>query len=421
MNIARNLKNVLPEDLLGICSALGELAAPQTLYIVGGAARDTLLGGPPREIDFVLEGDAAALAERAERAGLGRKTATSQFLTVKFLVGQHEIDLATARREEYASSGALPTVAPGDIKNDLARRDFSVNAIAVSVSQESYGSVVDKHGGIADLESRTLRVLHERSFQDDATRMIRAARYAARLDFTLHPETEAWIRRDAAYIRTIGPDRLRHEFDRLWNEPAPEKALDLLATWGVAEHMPTGANWSAALPQAPNDPTVRDATREDIPLLDVYWALLATTAPTESAALIGAFNLSGRPREAVEDVARWMSQGKAAFLLDVTAGRRSRVTAALGGISESALVALQTTESTEIGLIIRDYLADGRHARPALNGNDLLALGVRQGPQIGGYLELLRSAQLDGQANNREDEIALIRKWMREDGTAAAE
>ena len=142
MNIARNLKNVLPEDLLGICIALGELAAPQTLYIVGGAARDTLLGHPPREIDFVLEGDAAAFAEGAERAGLGRKTATSQFLTVKFLVGQHEVDLATARREEYVSSGALPTVAPGDIANDVARRDFSVNAIAVSVSPESFGSVM---------------------------------------------------------------------------------------------------------------------------------------------------------------------------------------------------------------------------------------------------------------------------------------
>ena len=421
MNIAMRLRSVLPEDLLGICSALGELAAPQTLYIVGGAARDTLLGRPPREIDFVLEGDAAAFAERAERAGLGRKTATSQFLTVKFLVGQREVDLATARREEYASNGALPTVAPGDMTNDLARRDFSVNAIAVSVSPESYGIVMDRHGGIADLESRTLRVLHERSFQDDATRMIRAARYAARLDFTLHPETEAWIRRDTAFIRTIGPDRLRHEFDRLWSEPAPEKALDLLAAWGVAAYMPTGSNWSAALLHAPDAHAVRDATPADISLPDVYWALLATMAPTESAALVDAFNLSGRPREAVEDVARWMSHGKASLLADVTAEQRSRVAAALGRFSESALVALQITESSEIRLIIRDYLADWRHAQPALNGNDLLALGVRQGPQIGSYLERLLSARLDGESNSREDEIALIRTWMQEDGAAAAE
>ena len=417
MNIAENLKRVLPEDLLNICIALGELAAPQTLYIVGGAARDTLLGNATREIDFVLEGDAVAFAEKAERAGLGRKTAASQFLTVKFLVRQHEVDVATARREEYAFSGALPTVAHGDIANDLARRDFSVNAIAVSVSPGSFGSVMDRHGGIADLQSQTLRALHEGSFQDDATRMIRAARYAARLDFTLDSETEAWVRRDAAYIPSIGPDRLRHEFDRLWSEPAPEKALELLAAWGVAEHMPTGSNWG----HAPDAPAVREATPTDIPLPDVYWALLATTAPSESSGLVEAFNLSGRPREAVEDVARWMSQEKASLVLESTAGQRSRVAAALEEFSQSALVALQITESTEIGVIIRGYLAEWRHARPALNGNDLLALGVQQGPQIGGYLERLRSAQLDGEVNSREDEIALIRKWMREDGSAAAE
>ena len=120
----------------------------------------------------------------------------------------------------------------------------------------------------------------------------------------------------------------------------------------------------------------------------------------------------GRPREAVEDVARWMSGGKTPLLLKGAAGQRSQVAAALGGFSESALVALRITESTEIGVIIRDYLADWRHARPVLNGNDLLALGVQQGPRIGGYLEQLRSARLDGEVNSREDEIALIRRWM---------
>ena len=421
MNIADTLSGALPAELLRISRALGELAAPQTLYIVGGAVRDTLLGRPLREIDFVLDGDAVAFADRAEHAGLGRKKATSQFMTVKLSIGKHEIDLVSARRETYASPGALPAVAPGDIATDLARRDLAANAIAVSVSQDSYGHVTDLHGGLADLESRTLRALHEASFQDDSTRIVRAARYAARLGFTLHPETEAWIRRDAAYIRTIGPDRLRHEFERMWSEPAPDIALNLLSAWGVADNIPTGSHWESIRLREPNAQNFTNATPADIPIADVYWALLAATATTESAALIEAFNLTGRSSEAVQDIARWMTMGGWALGRDSKAGPRSRIAGILAGFSAAALVALRLTETPEIGQIIDGYLAEWRHARPALNGNDLLLLGVQQGPKIGSYLQKLLVAQLDGAVNYRADEIALIREWLREDGIAAAE
>ena len=333
MNIADTLSGALPTELRRISRALGELAAPQTLYIVGGAVRDILLDRPLREIDFVLDGDAMAFADRAESAGLGRKKAASQFMTVKLSIGEHEIDLVSARRETYASPGALPSVAAGDIAADLARRDFAANAIAVSVSPDSYGNVTDLHGGLADVEARTLRALHKASFQDDATRIIRAARYAARLGFILHPETEAWIRRDAAYIETIGPDRLRNEFERMWSEPAPEMAMNLLSAWGVADNIPTGSHWGGVHQRKPNSLTVTAATPADILIADVYWALLAAAATTESAALIEAFNLTGRSREAVQDIARWMTMDGGALRRDSTAGPRSRTADILAGFS----------------------------------------------------------------------------------------
>ena len=130
-----------------------------------------------------------------------------------------------ARRESYAEPGALPAVEPGSLANDLARRDFSINAMAVSLSAESWGDLVDPFDGAGDLERRLVRVLHPASFRDDATRLFRAARYAGRLGFDLEQETERLAREGAAYVDTISGDRVRHELERIFEEP---RAADIL-------------------------------------------------------------------------------------------------------------------------------------------------------------------------------------------------
>ena len=135
------------------------------------------------------------------------------------------LDLVMARRETYAAPGALPTVEPGSLTDDLARRDFSINAMAVSLSAESWGDLTDPFDGAGDLERRTVRVLHPGSFRDDATRLFRAARYAGRLGFGLGPETERLAREGASFIDTISGDRVRHELERIFEEP---RAADIL-------------------------------------------------------------------------------------------------------------------------------------------------------------------------------------------------
>src|SRR5215216_406156 len=164
-------------------------AAPGTaVYLVGGAVRDLVLGRERADLDLVVEGDPAALGRR-----LGGEIRTHErFSTATVHLNGGELDLATSRSESYARPGALPDVRPAPLADDLARRDFTINAMALPITGEP--KLIDPHCGLADLRRGTLRVLHERSFVDDPTRALRAARYAARYGFALEPETERLLR-----------------------------------------------------------------------------------------------------------------------------------------------------------------------------------------------------------------------------------
>jgi len=172
-----------------------------------------------------VEGDAVGLAgEFAEKSG-GKLTAHLMFNTAKIEFPHCTIDIAMARTENYAKPGALPVVTAGTLKTDLFRRDFTVNAMAVSLNHDNYGELIDLYGGRQDLKAKKIRVLHDRSFTDDATRMWRAIRYEQRLGFRIEPETLALLQRDAPLMKTVGGYRLRHELELVLKEKEPEKCL----------------------------------------------------------------------------------------------------------------------------------------------------------------------------------------------------
>src|SRR4051812_45133978 len=211
------------------------------VHVVGGAVRDALGGQVPRELDLVVEGDAVAVARHAaERVG-GTLTLHERFGTATVRTGDFAFDLAGARRETYERPGALPTVELGaTIEEDLARRDFTVNAMAVSLGD---GHLTTWPGAREDLEQGVLRVLHDRSFVDDPTRMLRLVRYAARLEFAPDPHTEALI--DPALLDTVSGDRSGNELRLLVNNE-PRRGLELLDRYGLGraplgEHL--SVNW----------------------------------------------------------------------------------------------------------------------------------------------------------------------------------
>ncbi len=195
-------------------------AAGYRTAAVGGFVRDLLLGIISRDIDIVVEGDAIACARHLAASLGGAVTKTSRFGTAVLMVGDAHIDLATARTERYRHPGALPDTYPGKLADDLWRRDFTINAIAMEITPGNAGRLIDPTGGRADLAARTISVLHPASFRDDPTRMLRAVRLANRLDFALAAPTAELLRaavRERCWL-TVGSYRLGQEIRLLFRE-----------------------------------------------------------------------------------------------------------------------------------------------------------------------------------------------------------
>ena len=270
------MEALLPAATIALLRRAGAAAAREgaALYLVGGSVRDLLLGRPVVDLDLAVEGDGPRIAEALASELGGRVSARSQFGTAKLVVGEQTLDVATARLETYDRPGALPTVRPGTLRDDLARRDFTVNAMAAHLGPETFGAIEDRLGGGADLAQRVLRPLHDGSFVDDATRILRAVRYEHRLGFRMDAPTEAMVRRDAPYLSTISGDRVRHEVERICQEARPEAALARARDLGVLSALLPGLDWPEETHRAVG--RARDAGEGTAPLLFV--ALLASNA-----------------------------------------------------------------------------------------------------------------------------------------------
>ena len=334
--------------------------AEEPVYLVGGAVRDLLLGHPRADVDLVVEGDAAALAARLGGAAAEHE----RFGTVKVEVEGHEIDVATARTESYPAPGSLPEVAPAEnVEADLGRRDFTINAMAIPLGCEP--RLIDPHGGEDDLEQGLLRVLHPRSFEDDPTRAIRAARYAARFGFGLEAETETLLR--GADLTTVSADRRRAELERLAAEATAAHGFELLAEWGLIELRENGLELIRAVDEL---------------LSRAHWADFAPRGEVLISAALGppggeellAAMWPPRPGEGVE----------------VAEGR------------DPVELILARAMGADW---IEHYLTAWSKVTLEIDGNDLIEAGVAEGPAIGAGLRAARRRRLEGEILGREEEL----------------
>ena len=210
------------------------LAESLPVYLVGGPVRDVLMGKPIKDLDFVVEGHAPLLAGQIAESLGGRVLVHPAFGTATVTLDEAHIDLVTARSEVYPHPGALPQVTPSGMEDDLSRRDFTMNALALPIYQEN-PQVLDHHGGVEDIRLRTVRALHSDSFRDDPTRLLRAVRYEQRLGFQIEEDTLGWMREAVTqgYIGYVTGDRLRHEIERTFQEENPSPALCRAASLGI--------------------------------------------------------------------------------------------------------------------------------------------------------------------------------------------
>ena len=235
-------------------------AAGVRAYLVGGAVRDFLLGAASTDIDVVVEGDGLAFTRRLEAALKARAVFHEKFWTAALTLKDGlVVDVVTARRETYARGGALPDVVPATLKEDLLRRDFTINTLAVTLNAPEAGKLRDDCGGARDLDAKLIRVLHDGSFKDDPTRVLRAARYAVWFGFQFEALTQDCLDQAVAadVFTTITPARYFLELRRILEEKDPVPAMDLLASWGAVRYVPYESEDRARLAAADGDWTVR--------------------------------------------------------------------------------------------------------------------------------------------------------------------
>jgi tRNA nucleotidyltransferase (CCA-adding enzyme) len=404
---------------------LAQARRREDVALVGGAIRDVLLGHWPRELDVTVAADAAGLATAlaaaispGERA-YGRAVEPvlhERFGTASVAWQYGRIDVAERRAESYPAPGALPEVRPGSFEEDLRRRDFTVNAIALPLHGAENEGLVSVEGALDDLRAGLLRVLHDRSFLDDPTRILRLARYAARLGFEIAPHTrelaEQAVAQDA--LGTVSGGRLSSELWLAAGEETGRGAFAVLGRLGVlaALGMPT-----------PFDEKLAEDAGALLPADGSQAALLIGVAlhPTEddggntAAASIASmhrleftseqFNGAFRAANGVAGLAEALVSAAdrgAPMLHDSTPEGM-----AVGG----ALAGRRSARAVDVA---RDWFAVQRHIALEIDGNDLLAAGLAEGPEIGRRLRATLWRKREGLVSGREEELRAALEWKSE-------
>lgn len=399
----------MPPELLKFVRTAGEIADSHkhSLYLVGGVVRDLLLGRPTYDLDLSVEGDALALVKQLPWIEPARLTVHTRFGTAKLQWHKWSIDFATVRSETYARPGALPTVKPGTIKDDLLRRDFTINAMAIYLSPARFGELVDLYGGRQDLDRKLIRILHDKSFIDDATRIWRALRYEQRLDFRIEDKTLQLLKRDIPMLDTITGDRIRYELECILNEELPEKVFHRAAELKVLSklHPKLKGNGWLAEKFAP----ARRLTAPDPPPRALYLALLAYNLDEEQVeSLITYLRFPKAEAQVLRDAVHL--KDKLGSLAEPGL-RASQIYHLLHDYVPLALTANSiATDSDVVRERIQLYLNKLRYVKPALTGNDLIRLGIPPGPHIKEVLERLRNARLNGVVGSRMEEEKLVKE-----------
>ncbi len=410
-----------------LLGAIGEGFQPR-LLLVGGAVRDLLLErDDPADLDLIVEGDVEPALAAVEAAGGSVTRAHDRFDTATVTVAGITIDLARSRTETYAFPGALPAIARAPASEDLARRDFTVNAVALVLTGIGRGSLLAVPTALDDLSDGVLRVLHDASFLDDPTRLLRLARYAGRLGFTVGPETEELAVAAVAggALGTISGTRLGNELRLLAREPEPLAGFAWLRRLGVDAAIAPGFGVDDPSLVARALRLLPDDGRRELVVLGV--AVLGVPAAAElgvpaaadgSSAgaaglieeLVSSLGFVAAERDALVTIA--LRADKLSARLEM-AGPPSEIDEAVRWFVGSGTHAVGVAELVAIAGAIhpasaaREWLVELRGRSLAIDGADVIAAGIAPGPLVGQALGAARAAMLDGEAVSAEAQLAV--------------
>jgi tRNA nucleotidyltransferase (CCA-adding enzyme) len=416
--IARSMEELLPAELLQLLRSVGSTASTMgcPLYVVGGFVRDLLLGQPTFDVDLVVEGDAIALAKLLTQERGGRVRSHRRFGTAKWIPEADQqapvesLDFVTARIEFYEHPTALPTVERSSIRQDLHRRDFTINTLAIRLDETHWGELLDFYGGERDLRDGLVRVLHSLSFVEDPTRILRAARFEQRFGFRIEPQTARLIDDALGMLSRVSGERIRHELYLILAEDAPEHALARLDELGVLSAISSGLHWDTWLQSkfgALRQAAVVSRGEGLPPLPSLYLALLTCRLDdTALQHLLQRLRIVSDDRHLAEEVRQLRSLEEQ---LSAPGLAPSEIYRLLQPTSWAArLVFRVATDSWLVRQRLDQYETHWKATQTEVDGSYLRAMGVPGGPVYRSILDAVLSARLDGKVSTRQEEEALV-------------
>jgi tRNA nucleotidyltransferase (CCA-adding enzyme) len=358
-----------------------------------------------------VEGDAIQLAKALEKKFGGRVHGHSRFGTAKWILDKqndlqiNHLDFTTARTEFYAHPSALPEVETSSIKQDLSRRDFTINTLALCLDPERYGQLLDPFGGEQDLQRGLIRALHNLSFIDDPTRILRAVRFEQRFGFKIEPRTAQLIGDALDMVARVSGARLRHELELIFAESEPEKAMTRLNALGVLQAIFPRfefTEWHA---------TKFRATRENgkLDALTHFGLIAYHLSPSTAAEFAKRLKLSNPHTETILQVIELRQEVVVPLAVESLAS--SAIYRLLENYSDRALsIFAIAVDDARVAERIDVYRTQLREIQPELTGDDLKQMGIRPGPAFKNILAHLRAARLDGEISTREQEEEFVRQ-----------
>jgi len=400
-------------QILEICGKVGDKRDTNT-FVIGGSVRDILLSKPSLDIDIVVEGDGLTYSKaiRDEIKGELKTYGAFGTATINSKDGVR-IDIASARREEYGSPAMLPEVSVGNLKDDMFRRDFTINSMAISLNRKSFGELIDLFSGAKDLSRGTIRVLHDKSFEDDPTRIIRAVRFEARLGFKMDEKTEKLLKNalTSRMLERLTPERKRYEVELAFSEKRTDLVAERMRKLGIFGHLARGLRG----PDKRQIERIQSSIEKFSKTLKprawiVYTVAVADTLPFAQA--VGFAKSISLPRKQIQKIIQVkMVKPEMTRLESSHDTAPSSVYRILKGLSPEGLVYMYSLARKETAKErIEEHINNYRTQKILITGEDIKRLGITEGPIFTTILEKVLDARIDGTVGSYEDEMELARK-----------
>ena len=425
-NLANAIQRGLSRTALNVIRQAGFLAVEMgyQLYVAGGLVRDLLLGYDNVDLDLVVEGDGIALAEKLAEKLFGRLKAHPRFRTAEIsLPGGMKVDVATARVEFYEYPAALPQVESSSLRQDLYRRDFTINAMAIALNPDRFGELIDHFGGEKDLQEGLVRILYNLSFVEDPTRMLRAIRFEQRYQIQIEAQTLALLQEavEQRVLANVSCDRIRCELNHIFEEVQAAKMLERINELGLWPQLFEGVDYQKAQAVLPmlhyNCERLKTWGIKGIKDYSlIFWMGILHTSSLETTRKIFEYYYLGyKPLEKVEQLIKiWPEILAELSRPDMDAVGVAKKLLAL--VPEAWVVILALLPGMTAQENLQKLLLALQDTRIVLNGKGLQKMGFKPGPLYKQALDYIWQAKVGGLVHNLEEEKALARKFFIEKG-----